>query len=565
MLESQKNYANYLKQLDDLLKGTDFSTDPVLFEKIMQTEMVVPVIGAFSAGKSSLLNAFMDKKVLPVGIAPETELATELRYASEPCLVAIHTSGEEEHLPVEALATINRRSGELSHLRLYLDSEPLKAIAPLVLVDMPGYGSSLDSHNRALAFYLPRGVHFVVVTSIEDGTITQSMVRRLDEVKTYAAEFTFVLSKCNLKPAEQLSEVKTYVDEQLAIYFDGSHKAIAIGRDDVTSFAKALEAIDPDALFVRQFDAHLKHQHQELLHSVNLAIRAAKLDAGQSEQSLRDLEQALAGLLAQQEDMQAQVSSRYSRRLLDRCLRAIDGDLNQSLEELAGLALSGNSNALSNTVSEIVRGSLTRTISTELDGISAEMVGDLAAGLAAANGKMAILSPGQGWADDLAGRVKSSLELTNRMLGGLAERIGGVDKDKAGGYLYKAISTVLAVTTGVVAPVLELVIIFLPEILRAVNAVREQQNIRVKLQNELIPGIKAELRATLPAILDEQLAAMLAKVNEGFEEQIRNQRDIIAASRQQGEAHQAETAARIKALEELSGAMKALATQYLFA
>ena len=91
----------------------------------METELVIPVIGAFSAGKSSLLNQLMGKDILPVGIAPETELATELRYSAEPYLLAIKPDGVKERFPIEALNTINRRSSEFSHLRLYFDSEAL--------------------------------------------------------------------------------------------------------------------------------------------------------------------------------------------------------------------------------------------------------------------------------------------------------------------------------------------------------------------------------------------------------------------------------------------------------
>lgn len=83
MLESQKNFAIYLKKLHGLLNDYAFSFDQTLLEKVLETELVVPVIGAFSAGKSSLLNTLIGQNVLPVGIAPETELATELRYSAE--------------------------------------------------------------------------------------------------------------------------------------------------------------------------------------------------------------------------------------------------------------------------------------------------------------------------------------------------------------------------------------------------------------------------------------------------------------------------------------------------
>ena len=115
MLQSQKEFATYLKKMQELLNDQAFSFDQSLLPKVMETELVVPVIGAFSAGKSSLLNALMGNEILPVGIAPETELATELRYSSESYLLAIKPDGVQERLPVEALSSINCRSSEFSH------------------------------------------------------------------------------------------------------------------------------------------------------------------------------------------------------------------------------------------------------------------------------------------------------------------------------------------------------------------------------------------------------------------------------------------------------------------
>ncbi|GAA8170803.1 hypothetical protein NP0156_09220 [Helicobacter pylori] len=39
-------------------------------------------MGNFSTGKSTLLNRFLEKSVLPTGITPETSLATELHYSA---------------------------------------------------------------------------------------------------------------------------------------------------------------------------------------------------------------------------------------------------------------------------------------------------------------------------------------------------------------------------------------------------------------------------------------------------------------------------------------------------
>ena len=565
MLESQKHFISYLEQLQLQLESSEIKSDPQLLVRLNQTELVIPVIGAFSAGKSSLLNSLMGQEVLPVGLAPETELATELRYSPEPYLLAVYIDGREERLSIDALADINRRAAELSHLQLYIDSPILKRIIPLVLVDMPGYGSSLESHNKAIAFYLPRGVHFVVVTSIEDGNLTQSMIRRLDDVKTYGGDFTFILSKCNLRSSTQVEQVRSYIDEQLEMYFDGKHKALPIGKDSIDSFSQALERIDANTLFHELFLDTLKSQSHDLVRQFNLAINTIKKDDGDSERELHALEQALTNLNNQKEDMRDQINHRYSSRLLDRCLRGIDSDLKQASEELISLASTPNNDRLNTALSEVIRNSLTKNIQREINEISSLMIEDLATGLSAVETDLSNIGQNDSWVNDLSIRVKDSLEKTNQLLNDWSARMTDTSSTKEdAGRLYKGISVVLAVTTSVITPLLELAIIFLPEILRMINGGNKREMIRNKLEGEVFPGIKAELRNRLPEILNEQLALMLDKVNQSFEEQITQQKSIIDSYRQQSDKNKCDKEKSIAALEELSNAVKALATRYLY-
>lgn len=565
MLKRQENFATYLETLYALLDAENIHGDPDLLNKIKHTELLVPVIGAFSAGKSSLLNNFMGQNVLPVDLAPETELATELRYSHDPCLVAIRENGEEERLPVEALSTINLRSSEFAYLRLYLDSESLKAIAPLVLVDMPGYGSSLETHSKAIAFYLPRGVHFIVVTSIEDGTLTKSMIRRLDEVKTFDGDFTFVLSKCNLRAPAQVDEVCAHIDEQLQTYFGDDYKTLPISKGDTARFAKALVSINPNELFTRMFSDTLKNQSHDLVRQINLAANTLKNNAGQSEQELRNLQRAITALQAQQEDMQNQVHQRYSGRLLNLCLRALEDDLNQALDELTTLATSPDKSALNNVISEVIRSSLTRSLRAEIAEISSAMVDDLATGLSTVGAYPNSQALDDSIVAELSDRVKGSLAVTNQALSTWSEQLSKREADsEKHKTLYRGVSTVLAVTTSVVMPLVELAIIFLPDILRWMNSGNERQMIRNKLQEEVFPGVKAELRRKLPSILEEQLMLLLIKVNASFEAKITQQQDTIESYQQRSNANEAETNTKLKALEDLSNTVKALTTQYLY-
>lgn len=564
MLVSQKKFATYLKKMQELLNDQEFIFDQTLLPKVMETELVVPVIGAFSAGKSSLLNALINNEVLPVGIAPETELATELRYSSEPYLLAIRPDGSQERLEVEALSSINRRSNEFTHLRLYLNSEALRAIAPLVLVDMPGFGSSLENHNKAISYYLPRAVHFVVLTSIEDGNITQSMLRKLDELKTYNTDFTFLLSKCNLRAADQVDEVLAYINDQLSVYFGQHHTAVAVGNRGGDELAQALMSLQPEVMFSNLFIDALKDQNFDLQAQINLALSMLKKDKAASEETARSLEHALTKIVEQRKDVESDLKERYSGKILDKCLRNVDKALNDSLEELA--SLSKNQHALSGTISDIIRNSLACTIKSELQDVSDSMVDRIASDLITTSNHMSELDINNNWSEELTAKVKFSLERTTEMLSDWSKRLNDSSESKNGDgkVLYRTLSTVLAVTTTVVNPILELVIIFLPEILKMFNSVNEREKFRQKLAGDVFPGIKAELRGKMPAVIDEQLNALLKKISEGFEEQINKQKHIIDTFNQRNQLQEALLSEKTIELEHLADAVKSIANEYLY-
>lgn len=564
MLVSQKKFATYLKKMQELLNDQEFIFDQTLLPKVMETELVVPVIGAFSAGKSSLLNALINNEVLPVGIAPETELATELRYSSEPYLLAIRPDGSQERLEVEALSSINRRSNEFTHLRLYLNSEALRGIAPLVLVDMPGFGSSLENHNKAISYYLPRAVHFVVLTSIEDGNITQSMLRKLDELKTYNTDFTFLLSKCNLRAADQVDEVLAYINDQLSVYFGQHHTAVAVGNRGGDELAQALMSLQPEVMFSNLFIDALKDQNFDLQAQINLALSMLKKDKAASEETARSLEHALTKIVEQRKDVESDLKERYSGKILDKCLRNVDKALNDSLEELA--SLSKNQHALSGTISDIIRNSLACTIKSELQDVSDSMVDRIASDLITTSNHMSELDINNNWSEELTAKVKFSLERTTEMLSDWSKRLNDSSESKNGDgkVLYRTLSTVLAVTTTVVNPILELVIIFLPEILKMFNSVNEREKFRQKLAGDVFPGIKAELRGKMPAVIDEQLNALLKKISEGFEEQINKQKHIIDTFNQRNQLQEALLSEKTIELEHLADAVKSIANEYLY-
>jgi hypothetical protein len=110
-----KIQTDWIRLVDELHKtalSVWLKSDQIenLGARLPRTELLLPVIGSFSAGKSSLLNAFLQKEVLPIGLAPETELATELRFGEDPNALAMRPDGTGERIEVDALTSIKARA-----------------------------------------------------------------------------------------------------------------------------------------------------------------------------------------------------------------------------------------------------------------------------------------------------------------------------------------------------------------------------------------------------------------------------------------------------------------------
>lgn len=544
MLNTQRTYLAYLKSIPPLLAETSISVDEVttLQGDIQHTELLVPVIGAYSAGKSSLLNAFLGENALGVGLAPETELATELRYSSAPHLLAIRANGSSERLAVEDLATIKARAGEFTHLQLYLDNPRLKALPSLVLVDMPGFGSSLGNHNKAIAYYLPRGVHFIVVTSVEDGNITQSMLRQLDDLQTYGRDFTFLLNKVNLRADDEVQDVAELIDEQISLNFADTRPLLRIGLDGDKRLGEVLAGLQPEEIVRQIFEDRLKDLTHGLLNQINLALTALKKNQAENEHALSELTHAVRQIERKRDGILEDLRDRQLDQAVDNCLDVVGRELDNAQSELVNAGLAGNQEAFSRIVSEVVRGSMTRTIKEQMDLLSRTVVSDFAQTVGDLGKSMDQFSNDPNWLEQLTGRINRSLQKTGETLGhwskSLAARNGNELERlkqetgwKKGNPLprvsYQGLATVLAVTTSVVNPLIELAIIFLPQILSFFNEGRQRDQLRQKVTNEIIPSVKRELRDRLPALLAEQMDVLVTQVGAEFGHEIGEKQKLI--------------------------------------
>ncbi len=572
MLKTQQTYLDYLESVGKTLEGTYIDRENLdsLASEITQTELLVPFIGNFSAGKSSLLNAFLGQDLLAVGLTPETELATELRYGDDPHVLAFREDGDSERLDIANLNELKRRPGEFTHLRVYLDHPRLKALPSLVLVDMPGFGSALTSHNQAISYYLPRGAHFIVVTSVEDGNVVQSLMRQLEELRTYHRSFTFVLNKTNLRSDDDVKAVASTVAAQISIAFPGSSAPICIGHDGSEQLQEIFSRIDPEQVFRRAFEPRLRDFTHNLIGQINLAVASLKRGRAENDEAREELTEALHRIERKRDAMIADLADQRMDSMVERCVRETGRALERSADELAEAGASGNQEGFSRIITDVIRGAMTRTIKTEMEGIGQSAIVAMNDALSELTRNIGNVDGNPAWLNDLTERVGRAITQTQDSIGRASDifsrHAGDMQKNPVRTGLpdikttYRGIATILAVTTSLAAPIVELIIIFLPDILNALLKGRQRDALRNKLINELIPSIQSKLREELGQVLREHINAMVAEISGQFEHEIAEKRQVIetmtSTHDEQGEQSQAAmellTVAR-QSIERLAG------------
>ena len=539
MLTIQTKYIKYINALNQEIEKTKFSEEmkeklSLTEDFLIKTELLIPIIGAFSAGKSSLINSFLGKEYLPVKLTPETALATELRYSEEEYIEAVKSDNTIRKFLIDEIEQITEISHEFKFLRMFINNTKLKEIRPLILVDMPGFESPLDLHNQAIMEYINRGVHYIVLTSVEDGTITRSMIRQLTDIQEYGRDFSFFLSKTNLRSESEAKEVADNLQEQVEEYFDVKKDVELINDNGGDSLQKILLSIDPEKLFEDLFLNSLKNNYYAITEMLNITISSLGKDKKRNEEVIDELKESFQKIQKERDLLVEEANERYSNANVNRIVESVGKELSNNLDELVTSAVNGGQDAMSHLISEITKHTLITNIKDSMSDISDKVIDSFSTNLTNLNPSMSEFTMSDNWLEKITDTTKNML---GNAKGSLNNIIDQRNKSENNDKMYKIITTILATTTTVLTPILELIIIFLPELLdglfESYKKKKQEEQVRNMILTQIIPSLKRELRSKLPLIFNQQVQEMIKNISQQFEQVIDEKKQAIEATQQE--------------------------------
>ncbi|GAA7972129.1 hypothetical protein HpMS32_12110 [Helicobacter pylori] len=252
---------------------------------------------------------------MPTGITPETSLATELHYSANERIKAFSNNDEKAEsfeLNEQSFEVIKDNAAEYSYLKVYLNNEALKTALPLVFVDMPGFDSPISIHTHAILEYLERGVHFVILASVEEGSLTKRMVRELKNLLEFDKGLSFILSKTNLRTPSQAEEVSHYyIEEQIQDHLDLTTRLIRSDKDN-NALLEVADKIDAEKLFSSLYLERLKFLNSRLQNSLKSVIESFDYSKEKALEEIKALDLGVKDIEKTYEKLRANLEEEYS-------------------------------------------------------------------------------------------------------------------------------------------------------------------------------------------------------------------------------------------------------------
>ena len=182
--------------------------------------MEVAIVGQFSSGKSTFLNALLSKDVLPTGITPVTSKVIYINYGEEHRLKVTYTSGVHEYFPIEEIARFSdqrlKSMDDIKYLSIYLPSEILKELS---FVDTPGLNSQSQSDTQSTKKVF-QDVGGIIWLSMMDNAGKRSEQEILERtMSTFKTKSLCLLNQKDKFTEAQIAKSTAYIEKQFVDYF----------------------------------------------------------------------------------------------------------------------------------------------------------------------------------------------------------------------------------------------------------------------------------------------------------------------------------------------------------
>lgn len=334
-----------LIEIAEYLKSDKVADELKALERRLQDDNVtltLPLVGEFSSGKTSLINALTDSKQLEIATKPTTATIYLLHFGQDRQYATIHRAdGSEE--TVEAIGSL--KNSELADVPL-VDIYDTSTRVPrdLILVDTPGLSSPDARHKDALIRFLPEA-DAILMTVDCNQQITKSLLRFIEESNLAGRKVYLIVTKCDTKPASDRKSIKRYIVDNSKLPMEHI-VCVSAQQDDLAEFYALIKQLSQSKreILAAAIRGRLESLKEELKKEVNETLKLPntaeelKEKRAELERQEEEIEREIKHLISSVRSSIDDVSDEVVRSYQDLLFRRLDALINQRADNMTAEA-----------------------------------------------------------------------------------------------------------------------------------------------------------------------------------------------------------------------------------
>lgn len=289
-------------------------------------ELIIPLVGEFSAGKTTIINALTDSKALECATRPTTATIYTIHFSSASCKAYIHDNKGNTTEVSEISELKNDNLGDAVVVDVFDTSD--KVPESIVIVDTPGLSSQDIKHKQTLVDFLPQADAIILVSDINQ-QITRSLTDFAKTVALSRRPIYLAFSQCDTKSTEDVAKAKEYLLKNTELSFNGV-VSLSAKNGDMDEFYNLLKEIQKNKTSIlEQVNKYrCKEIAKEMLSRINTLLTSSQTNSGLDdaikEQQLRlnrikrQITSLTESISSELQTIQRTVSRQFEDKIFDR-------------------------------------------------------------------------------------------------------------------------------------------------------------------------------------------------------------------------------------------------------
>ncbi len=176
--------------------------------------LVLPLVGEFSSGKTTLINSLTDSGALETATKPTTATIYEVHFGSDRCRAEV-LGPDGVTTEVQDVTSLKNQDLADSKVVTVFDTST-KVPSSVILVDTPGLSSPDPQHKQTLVSFLPMADALLLVSDI-NAQVTRSLIDFIKTISLSNRQIFLVLTKTDTKSESEVKASREYAEQTLHI------------------------------------------------------------------------------------------------------------------------------------------------------------------------------------------------------------------------------------------------------------------------------------------------------------------------------------------------------------